>query len=80
MFRVLRVSGTMRKAEEEAIRRARREIVRMRRGEEVGVLGGLVGAVGAGAGAEAVVDDEERAMDDVGVLEDEEEDVESMSE
>ncbi|KAL2222251.1 Rpp14 family [Thermoascus aurantiacus ATCC 26904] len=80
VFRVLRVSGTMRKAEEEAIRRARREIVRMRRGEEVGVLGGLVGAVGAGAGAEAVVDDEERAMDDVGVLEDEEEDAESMSE
>lgn len=43
MFRVLRVSGTMRKAEEEAIRRARREIVRVRGIEEKGVLGDLLG-------------------------------------
>ncbi|KAL2011013.1 hypothetical protein VTN00DRAFT_3731 [Thermoascus crustaceus] len=74
VFRVIRVSGTMRKAEEEAIRRARREIVKMRRGEEVGVLGGLVGA--------AAVD--EREME-VGMFggegEDEKDgDVESMSE
>lgn len=74
MFRVIRVSGTMRKAEEEAIRRARREIVKMRRGEEVGVLGGLVGAA---------VDEREVG---VGVFggegedEDEEENLESMSE
>ena len=33
----------MRKAEEEAIRRARREIVRVKDAEERGVLGGLVG-------------------------------------
>ncbi|KAJ5184149.1 hypothetical protein N7492_001765 [Penicillium capsulatum] len=42
VFRVLRVSGTMRKAEEEAIRRARREIMRVRGVEEEGVLQGLV--------------------------------------
>ncbi|KAL2003989.1 hypothetical protein VTN02DRAFT_1052 [Thermoascus thermophilus] len=79
VFRVIRVSGTMRKVEEAAIRRARREIVKMRRGDEVGVLGGLVGA--------AVVDDE-REMRGGGVFggegvsddEDEEEDLESMSE
>ncbi|KAJ9193531.1 hypothetical protein DTO207G8_2476 [Paecilomyces variotii] len=38
VFRVVRVSGTMRKAEEEAIRRARREVVRMRKGEEDSVF------------------------------------------
>lgn len=43
VFRVVRVSGTMRKAEEEAIRRARREIVRVRGVEEGSVLEGLVG-------------------------------------
>lgn len=43
VFRVLRVSGTMRKAEEEAISRARREIVRVRGAEEEGVLGNLLG-------------------------------------
>lgn len=36
----------MRKAEEEAIRRARREVVRWRGVEEGGVLGGLVGSLG----------------------------------
>lgn len=45
VFRVVRVSGTMRKAEEEAIRRARREIVRVQGVEEEGVfgVGGVVG-------------------------------------
>ncbi|KAJ5313347.1 uncharacterized protein N7443_000231 [Penicillium atrosanguineum] len=43
VFRVLRVSGTMRKAEEEAISKARREIVRVRGVEEEGVLGDLLG-------------------------------------
>lgn len=38
----------MRKAEEEAIRRARREIVRVRGLEEEGVLGDLVAAAAAG--------------------------------
>ncbi|PWY91719.1 hypothetical protein BO94DRAFT_533173, partial [Aspergillus sclerotioniger CBS 115572] len=45
VFRVIRVSGTMRKAEEEAIRRARREIVRLRGAEESGVLEGLLGGL-----------------------------------
>ncbi|KAL4996104.1 Rpp14/Pop5 family-domain-containing protein [Aspergillus recurvatus] len=45
VFRVVRVSGTIKKAEEEAVRRARREIVRLRGMEEVGVLGGLVGGL-----------------------------------
>ncbi|KAL4902983.1 Rpp14/Pop5 family-domain-containing protein [Aspergillus multicolor] len=45
VFRVVRVSGTIKKAEEEAVRRARREIVRLRGQEELGVLGGLVGGL-----------------------------------
>ncbi|KKK12415.1 hypothetical protein ARAM_002333 [Aspergillus rambellii] len=45
VFRVVKVSGTIRKAEEEAIRRARREIVRLRGAEEVGVLEGLIGGL-----------------------------------
>lgn len=43
MFRVLRVSGTMRKAGEEAVRRARREIVRVKDGEGVTVNNLLAG-------------------------------------
>lgn len=58
VFRVLRVSGTMRKAEEEAIRRARREIVRLQGREEVGVLQGIVGDLEEGvvSGGDDVVD------------------------
>jgi ribonuclease P/MRP protein subunit POP5 len=44
VFRVVRVSGTMRKAEEEAIRRARREIGRTKRGYD-----GLEGLFGRDA-------------------------------
>lgn len=55
VFRVVRVSGTMRKAEEEAIRRARREIGRTRK-ENNGVLEGMFGARDSAA---AVVDDDE---------------------
>ncbi|KAE8356342.1 Rpp14/Pop5 family-domain-containing protein [Aspergillus coremiiformis] len=69
VFRVVRVSGTMRKAEEEAIRRARREIVRLRGAEEAGVLGNLVGGLEYEGGS-AVVDD---------VMENEEEDVDMGS-
>ena len=73
VFRVLRVSGTMRKAEEEAIRRARREIVRVRGLEERDVLGELVGGalgkdpagvVGVGVGVD-VMDESENEMVDV---------------
>ena len=41
VIRVVRVSGTVRKAEEEAVRRARADILRARRGLEAG--GGLEG-------------------------------------
>lgn len=64
-MRVVRVSGTMRKAEEEAVRRARREIVRLRGVREEGVLGGLVGG-DREAGTEIEMqdsDDEEDEMD-----------------
>lgn len=40
VFRVVRVSGTMRKAEEEAIRRARADVVRMRMADEEYGAGG----------------------------------------
>lgn len=43
----------MRKAEEEAIRRARREIVRLREAEESGVLEGLLGGLVDVAGEES---------------------------
>lgn len=43
VFRVVRVSGTIRKAEEEAIRRGRREVVRARGVVEDGVVLGVVG-------------------------------------
>ncbi|KAB8263288.1 Rpp14/Pop5 family-domain-containing protein [Aspergillus pseudonomiae] len=66
VFRVIRISGTMRKAEEEAIRRARREIVRLRGAEEVGVLGGLVGGLeyeeGSGV-VEGVMENDEEDVD-----------------
>ncbi|RAL15766.1 Rpp14/Pop5 family protein [Aspergillus homomorphus CBS 101889] len=57
VFRVIRVSGTMRKAEEEAIRRARREVLKVRGGGEdaLGVLGALVGfESGSGSGSGSV--------------------------
>lgn len=81
VFRVLRVSGTMRKAEEEAIRRARREIVRARGLEEESVLGDLVGAAGGvldGAKKEVLVrgplEDVMDESEDEGMLVDDEED------
>ncbi|KAB8238088.1 hypothetical protein ETB97_006107 [Aspergillus alliaceus] len=62
VFRVIRVSGTIRKAEEEAIRRARKEIIRLRGAEEIGVLEGLVGGLeGSSAVMEGVMEDEEDA-------------------
>ncbi|KAJ5541042.1 hypothetical protein N7494_006118 [Penicillium frequentans] len=66
VFRVLRVSGTMKKAEEEAIRRARKEIVRIRGVEEKGVLGDLVSGVGGGKDLvmQSVVDVSDDEMED----------------
>ncbi|KAJ9322316.1 hypothetical protein DTO027B3_6605 [Paecilomyces variotii] len=73
VFRVVRVSGTMRKAEEEAIRRARREVVRMRKGEEDSVFDfGGRGDVDGGnvVGSEDEEDEEEE--EDLGMgMEDE---------
>lgn len=64
VFRVVRVSGTIRKAEEEAVRRARRDIVRLRGREEEGVLGGLAqGLEKEGKKAEEFVDDMEVDVD-----------------
>lgn len=67
VFRVARVSGTMRKAEEEAIRRARREVLRAKgavKHELDGLLGGIVGADG----------EQDFVALDVDVADDEEED------
>ncbi|GAD94784.1 Rpp14 family family [Paecilomyces variotii No. 5] len=61
VFRVVRVSGTMRKAEEEAIRRARREVVRMRKGEEDSVLD--FGAGGTPSVMEGVGSEDEEEED-----------------
>lgn len=44
----------MRKAEEEAIRRARREILRTKKEHEAGVLDGLVGGSTSSTGAAAL--------------------------
>ena len=53
----------MRKAEEEAIRRARREIVRVKDAEEKGVLGVLVGE--GSSVVHCVMDEsEDEGMDD----------------
>ncbi|PLN83923.1 hypothetical protein BDW42DRAFT_191913 [Aspergillus taichungensis] len=62
VFRVVKVSGTMRRAEEEAIRRARRETLRLRGVDEQGVLGALVGEL---AGVDDVMGDDED--EDVGM-------------
>lgn len=61
VFRVVRVSGTMRKAEEEAIRRARREIGRTKRENmnNGGVLEGLFGGKDGVAAVSQVVGDDE---------------------
>ena len=67
VFRVIRVSGTMRKAEEEAIRRGRREIARVKGAKEGIVLGGLFGAgndIDAGVGVGDVDMDDDDNGDD----------------
>lgn len=63
VFRVVRVSGTMKKAEQEAIRRARMEVVKaMKSGEEKGaeILEGMFGGeVGGGIESEDDEKDDE---------------------
>jgi ribonuclease P/MRP protein subunit POP5 len=63
VFRVIRVSGTMRKAEEEAIRRARREILRTRNEHEAGALEGVVGGSSSSIGTTRNEDSVAFAMD-----------------
>lgn len=65
-MKVVRVSGTIRKAEEEAIRRARADILKARREVGDGAVGDLEGLLGEpveGAGDEAegivVLDDDD---------------------
>lgn len=47
-IRVVRVSGTVKKAEEEAVRRARAAILRAKRESGEGGVDGLVGLLGSG--------------------------------
>ncbi|KAH8696313.1 Rpp14/Pop5 family-domain-containing protein [Talaromyces proteolyticus] len=56
VFRVVRVSGTMRKAEEEAIRRARREVFRTKGAVREGVEG-LLRGISTGGGEDFVAFD-----------------------
>lgn len=58
VFQVVRVSGTMRKVEEEAIRRARGEVVRVAKGGS-SVLDDLFGAADAGVGVGGVESESE---------------------
>ena len=70
VMRVVRVSGTIRKVEEEAIRRAREDIIRARKegraaefeGKEAGDL--LEDLLGTGDGEEPAMQDEEEDEDD----------------
>ncbi|MCJ1394415.1 hypothetical protein MMC18_007293 [Xylographa bjoerkii] len=69
VMRVVRVSGTIRKAEEEAVRRARADILRARRGVggESSGLGGMFGSVlvgGEGMEDEGGIVDEEDGEED----------------
>ncbi|KAL1971363.1 hypothetical protein VTN77DRAFT_315 [Rasamsonia byssochlamydoides] len=80
VFRVLRVSGTMRKAEEEAIRRARREILRAKKEHEVGVLEGLVGSSSSAGAARKQLDNEDEDHDAFTMDVDEEDDYDDEEE
>jgi ribonuclease P/MRP protein subunit POP5 len=71
VIRVVRVSGTIRKAEEEAVRRARREIITVKmleqeggNGSATGTLGGLL-RMGQGGGSALECDDEEVGIEDM---------------
>lgn len=72
-MRVVRVSGTIRKAEEEVIRRARRDIVRVRALEEELKTRPTTGTIDTifGAGQQVTVDDEEIGIEDFSGEEDE---------
>jgi ribonuclease P/MRP protein subunit POP5 len=71
VIRVVRVSGTVRKAEEEAVRRARREIITVKMLEQEGGNGGATGVLegllrmGQGEDSALERDDEEVGIDDI---------------
>ena len=71
MIRVVRVSGTIRKAEEEAVRRARREIITVKMLEQEGrngsARGTLEGLLRMGQGGDSALerDDEEVGIEDI---------------
>ena len=79
VIRVVRVSGTIRKAEEEAVRRARREIVRVKMEMLEGREGGAA-SLGGAEGLRERVGEEEGGIEDLGEDdEDEDEDMDSES-
>ena len=63
-MRVVRVSGTIRKSEEEAIRRARANILKAKRDTSDGKAG--VGELGALEALLAAVDDDDEVVENVG--------------
>ena len=71
VIRVVRVSGTIRKAEEEAVRRARREIITVKMLEQEGGNGSATGTLegllrmGQGGGSALERDDEEVGIEDM---------------
>jgi ribonuclease P/MRP protein subunit POP5 len=77
VVRVLRVSGTIRKAEEEAVRRARLLVIRVRKGQE-GLLGGDAGVENGldEVGGEIQEEEDLGEVVDVGSFEDEDDDEE----
>ena len=79
VIRVMRVSGTIRKVEEEAVRRARREIVRVKMEMLEGGEGGAA-SLGGAEGVRERVGEEEGGIEDLGEDdEDEDEDMDSES-
>ena len=71
VIRVVRVSGTVRKAEEEAVRRARREIITVKMLEQEGGNGSATGTLegllrmGQGGGSALERDNEEVGIEDM---------------
>lgn len=66
VFRVTRVSGTMKKVEQEAIRRARNEIVRLKREGEEGGMDALENIFGRASSENNLGQDPERGIESEG--------------
>lgn len=87
VVRVVRVSGTIRKSEEEVLRRARREIVRAKREgrggekEDEAVLDGLLGGIAQSKGKTREREASPPAQQDYGIEDpDSEDDMDDLSE